>query len=348
MKNLTILITGASGEVGHGLIHHFAANVNDQIVAIDMKDLDSTLVSKNVTFIKGDILDQNLISKLKSEYKFDYIFHLAALLSTSGEKDPLRAHRVNVEGSLNMLEIARTHSEERGKPTVFIFPSTIAVYGLSASEHKNSDKTAEGSYLNPITIYGANKLYVERLGCYYSEHFKSLAPDAPTRIDFRAVRFPGLISSETVPTGGTSDYGAEILHAAVKGEAYECFVTPEATLPFMAMPDALRALVELAVAKPEFIKQRIYNVNAFSVSAVQIYNEVRKYFPGSTISYKPHQKRLSIVESWPKGIDDSAALREWGWKAKLDFSSAFESYLIPGVMKQYGLGSKESARASCP
>lgn len=347
METKTILITGASGEVGHGLIEHFAADKSVKIVALDMNELSPTLLRPNLEFMKGDILDSALISRLTSGYRFDCIFHLAALLSTSGEKDPLRAHRVNVEGSLNMLEIARAHTEASGKRTVFIFPSTIAVYGLSSAEHQNSSRTKEDFFLNPITIYGANKLYVERLGCYYSDHFRLLSSENTARIDFRAVRFPGLISAETMPTGGTSDYGAEILHSAVKGQPYECFVTPEATLPFMVMPDAVRALVELAQANPQNLSRRIYNVNAFSVSAAEIHSEVKKYFPGSTVSYKPHQKRLSIVESWPKGVDDSAARSDWGWKADLDFAASFEKYLIPGVMRQYGLKTGAAAMASC-
>lgn len=347
MGTKSILITGASGEVGHGLIEHFSGDGGSKIVALDMNDLSPALRRPNVEFIKGDILDPALVSKLRSDYRFDYIFHLAALLSTSGEKDPLRAHRVNVEGSLNMLEIARAHTEVSGTRTVFIFPSTIAVYGLSKGEHSQSLKTKEDLYLNPITIYGANKLYIERLGCYYSDHFRLLSTETMPRIDFRAVRFPGLISSETMPTGGTSDYGAEILHAAVKGQDYECFVTPEATLPFMAMPDAIRAIVELSQAKAENLSRRVYNVNAFSVSAAEIQSEVKKYFPGSAVSYKPHQKRLSIVESWPKGVDDSAARNDWGWRAMLDFKAAFETYLIPGVMRQYGLKNPDAAAASC-
>ena len=154
-------------------------------------------------------------------------------------------------------------------------------------------------------------------------------------IDFRALRFPGILSATTVPTGGTSDYGPEMLHAAAQGKAYACFVSREATLPFMTMKDAVRALLMLAQAPAALLTRKVYNVNAFTVTAQEIEEEVLRHFPAAQITYVPHEKREAIVHSWPGQYDDSAARRDWGWKPESGLMEAFRDYLVPGVKARY-------------
>src|SRR6185436_19116637 len=168
-------------------------------------------------------------------------------------------------------------------------------------------------------MYGCNKLYCEELGRYYARHYKRLSVDLAPRVDFRSVRFPGLISATTMPAGGTSDYAPEMIHAAAKGEHYACFVRPDTTIPFMAMPDAARALMRLAEAPRERLTRTAYNVSAFSRSAAEIRDVVLAAFPSAEITYKIDEKRQGIVDSWPADLDDSAARTDWGFAPAFDF-----------------------------
>ncbi len=288
------------------------------------------------THIQGDILDESLLARLISEYEFESIIHLAALLSTRAEFTPNQAHKVNVEGTRGLLQLAAEQSEWRGKPVKFIFPSSIAVYGLPDLETKTQyARVREWEWNTPRTMYGANKLYCEMLGIYFSEFYRQLAAEQPVMLDFRAIRFPGLISAFTVPSGGTSDYGPEMLHAAAKGEPYACFVREDVRIPFMAMPDAVTSLLKLNAAPTEAISQRVYNVTSFSLSAEEFKQEVIKYFPNAEIGYKPDLKRQTIVDSWSADMDDSAARRDWGWQPEYDLPRAFEEYLVPNIKKRY-------------
>ena len=173
------------------------------------------------------------------------------------------------------------------------------------------------------------------LGIYFSQYYRQLAAEQPVMLDFRAIRFPGLISAFTVPSGGTSDYGPEMLHAAAKGEPYDCFVREDVRIPFMAMPDAVNSLLQLNNAPSEVISQRIYNVTSFSLSAVEFKVQVQKYFPGAQINFRPDLKRQNIVDSWAADMDDSAARRDWGWLPKYDVEISFKDYLVPNIKKRY-------------
>lgn len=339
MKKKAVLITGANGEIGHGLIEHFIAQKESSLVALDLRDSAYPQYADHMHFVKGDIRNEKVLKTLQVQYEFTTIFHLAALLSTSGEKDPLLAHQVNVEGSVKLLQLAQEQSGATGVSVRFIFPSTIGVYGIrTVAEKYSAGKVAEDSFLTPITMYGVNKLYVENLGRYFSEYYQSLIEQNGTaRVDFRSVRLPGVVSAATVPAGGTSDYGPEMLHAAAKGEEYACFVAEKSALPFMVMPDAVKSLIDIAAADPSKLTRRVYNVGSFAVSAKEIEQEIKKYFPGAKTQYSPHPARHRIVESWPADVDDSAARQDWGWQPHYDFHSAFENYLVPGVMERYGL-----------
>jgi nucleoside-diphosphate-sugar epimerase len=208
MHEEVILITGANGEIGHGLIRHLA-DQKKAIVALDLNPLDEVLQPLVRHWQVGDILDFSLLEELFEEHHFSVIFHLASILSTKAELNPELAHKVNVEGTLNLLRLSEIQSRRDCMPVKFIYPSSIAVYGLPNLEIKQAaGKICEYQFTTPTTMYGINKLYCENLGRYYSKHYKQLANNAKPEelLDFRALRFPGLISSETVPTGGTSDY----------------------------------------------------------------------------------------------------------------------------------------------
>jgi len=176
------------------------------------------------------------------------------------------------------------------------------------------------------------------LGVYYSQYFRQLAVDRPVMLDFRSVRFPGLISAFTVPSGGTSDYGPEMLHAAAKGEPYSCFVREDSIIPFMVMPDAISALLKLANAPANKLSRRIYNVTSFSMTAGEFRKKVMQYFPQAQITFQPDIKRNNIVDSWPAGLNDNDARRDWNWQPDFDVERAFAEYLVPNIRKRYEKG----------
>jgi len=337
MHEEVILITGANGEIGHGLIHHLA-DQKKAIVALDLNPLDDVLQPLVRHWQIGDILNFALLEKLFEEYHFSVVFHLASILSTKAEQNPELAHKVNVEGTLNLLRLAEVQSRRDCLPVKFIYPSSIAVYCLPNLETKQAaGKVREDQFTTPATMYGINKLYCEHLGRYYSKHYKQLANNAnpDELLDFRALRFPGLISSETVPTGGTSDYGPEMLHAAAKGVSYDCFVRPDTRLPFMVMPDAVKSLISLKEAPRQALTQTVYNVTSFNPSAQELYELTVAAFPKADIRFVPDCHRQCIVDSWPADIDDSAAQRDWGWQPDYNFDRAFSEYLVPVIRARY-------------
>lgn len=335
MRKKAILITGASGEIGQALITSLAQSSPLPILTLDLHPIPQDLLTL-CSHISGDILDHNLLSRLVTEYDFEMIFHLAALLSTRSEFSPELAHQVNVDGTLALLQVAAEQSQRRGKPVSFIFPSSIAAYGMPNLEIKERDRQVkEWQWNNPTTMYGCNKLYCEQLGIYYSKHYQQLSANRPMMLDFRSLRFPGLISAFTVPSGGTTDYGPEMLHAAAQGKPYACFVREDSVLPFMAMPDAVTALLQLATAPAENLNHSIYNVTSFSLSAADFRNQVIRAFPDAQISFEPDLQRQGIVDSWPAELNDEAARRDWGWSPAYDLQRAFEDYLVPNIHRRY-------------
>jgi threonine 3-dehydrogenase len=335
MRTPVVLITGAGGEIGHGLVTR-RAPPGASIITIDVSPLDATLAPLVAREFTGSITDVALLERILAEFEVDRVFHLAALLSTRSEFTPVTAHHVNVEGTLNLLEFAQRQGESHGRPVVFVYPSSIAAFGLPTLEAKiRAGRVSEDQFSHPTTMYGCNKLYCEQLGHYYAHRYKQLSADAISRVDFRAVRFPGLISAVTMPSGGTSDYAPEMIHAAANGEPYDCFVRPDTTIPFMAMPDGVNALLALAAAPRELLTRTAYNLSAFSRSAADIREVVVRAFPDATIGYKVDAKRQRIVDSWPGDVDDSAARADWGFAPKYDFDRAFEQYLIPTIRERY-------------
>jgi threonine 3-dehydrogenase len=335
MRKRATLITGAVGEIGQALVSNLSEASDQLLLTLDLQPLPDNIAG-SVTHIQGDILDKGLLSRLVSEYEINTIYHLAALLSTRSEFTPAAAHHVNVEGTLVLLQLASEQSEWRGTPVKFIFPSSIAAYGMPDLETKtNYARVREWEWNYPRTMYGCNKLYCEQLGIYFSMHYRQLAADRPVMLDFRSLRFPGLISAFTVPSGGTSDYGPEMLHAAAQGEPYACFVRQDVRIPFMAMPDAVTALLRLTEAPAEKLSRRVYNVTSFSLSAADFQDWVLKFFPQAEVTFKPDVKRQAIVDSWPADLDDSAAQRDWNWQPEYDVERSFSEYLVPNIISRY-------------
>ena len=328
-----MLITGAGGEIGHGLIARLSEHGERAIVTLDISRLDATIADKVDREITGSILDRGLLERVLSEFRVELVFHLAALLSTRSEFTPMTAHQVNVEGTLNLLEFAQHEAESHGRPVVFMYPSSIAAYGLPDLAAKlAAGKVKEDEWPHPTTMYGCNKLYCEQLGTYYARHYKQLAAEPLSgRVDFRCVRFPGLISALTMPSGGTSDYAPEMIHAAANGQRYECFVRPDTRIPFMTMPDGIDALMRFASAPRQQLTRTTYNVAAFNPSAEEIREVVVRAFPSARIDWDVDQKRQGILDTWPADVDDSAARHDWVFAPRFDFERAFNEYLIPTI-----------------
>jgi nucleoside-diphosphate-sugar epimerase len=332
------LVTGAGGELGHALLHRLTEAGDEDVVALDLRPLDPALARRCRAVRVGDILDRRLLDRLTSEFEIATIFHLAAVLSTRAELAPEAAHEVNVDGTLNLLRLAAGEAQAHGHPVTFVFPSSIAVYGFPdlATRHA-AGRVPEESWTMPATMYGCTKLAGEHLGRYYARHYRQLAPRAAAGVDFRAIRFPGLISAFTVPSGGTSDYGPEMIHAAARDEPYACFVRPDTRIPFMAMPDAVDALLALRRAPAPSLSGAVYNAAGFTASAGELAERVRAAFPGARIAFAPDPRRQAIVDSWPEDVDDGRARRDWNFRPAHDLARTFDDYLVPNVRRRYAV-----------
>ncbi len=337
MRKHVTLITGAGGEIGHGLIERLVDEGDTAIITIDLNPLDGEFVGKVEHEYQGSILETHLVERILSEYEVERIYHLAAILSTRAEFTPVTAHQVNVEGTLKLLDFAQAQGESHGRTVVFLYPSSIAVYGLPNLETKAAaGAVREHEWNNPTTMYGCNKLYCEHLGRYFACHYKQLAAETLSgKVDFRAIRFPGLISAVTVPSGGTSDFAPEMIHAAAQGEPYACFVRPDTRIPFMVMSDAVDGLVQLARAERAQLGRTVYNITAFNPSAEEIRSLVMAGFPGAEISFEPDLKRQAIVDTWPADVDDNAARSDWGLDPRYDLEGGFNEFLIPRIRDRY-------------
>ena len=339
MREKIILITGSNGEIGQELIKTLSKLTDLKIVALDLNPPTDKIASLLYENIIGNILDKNLLDQIGSTYEIHEIYHLAALLSTRAEFAPHIAHEVNVTGTLNMLTLAVEQAKSQGKAIKFFFPSSIAIYGLENKTIKQSaGAITELEYCNPITMYGCNKLYCEKLGIYYSTHYHQLSEDYQNNlIDFRSIRFSGLISDTTEPQGGTSDYIPQMLHAAARGEVYSCFVNKNTRMPFMTMSDAIDSTIQLMSAENSNMISRIYHLSTFSPTAEEFANLLQKYFPNFQIQYVINNKRQQMVDSWPIDLNCDKAKNEWNWIPKYNLETAFSDYLIPGINKHYNI-----------
>ncbi len=325
-REKVILITGSNGEIGNNLINYFAKSTNTSILSLDLQPLENTTKVKK--HIVGSILNKEIIEDINADYEISSIYHLAAMLSTKSEFSPFSANEVNVNGTLNLIDLAIKQSITKNHPVKFFFPSSIAVYGI---DKNNNNPIKENECLFPKTIYGMNKLYCEQLGIYFANNYHRLTKDYKENLlDFRSIRFPGLISVITKPTGGTSDYIPGLLHAAAENqETYTCFVSEKAQLPFMVMPDAINAICKLMSIQKSYLKHEVYNISAFSPTVEQFYNKLLTYFPNLKIEYEINDKREEMVSGWPSQVDCSRALYDWNWEPKYNLDNAFSEYFIP-------------------
>jgi threonine 3-dehydrogenase len=337
MADKAVLITGACGEIGQALVQGLAKKGGYRIVTTDLMPLPENIKSMSAEHLQGD-----LVYRVKQfyDYDFDIMFHLAASLSSKAELATEEAHRINVEGTMQLLMLAAYKSEKRGRAVRFLFPSSIASYGFASLEAKiKAGRVTEDQHNSPHTMYGANKLYCEKLGEYYGNYYgqRHLDPQPPMMLDFRAIRFPGLISAFTLPSGGTSDYGPEMLHAAAQGKPYACFVREDTKISFMAMPDAIRAIMLLTDVPREYLTRQVYNISAFSLTAGEFRKRADNAFPGTKVIFDPNPRRQGIVDSWPEAMDDTSARADWGWQPDYDVDRFFDDYFLPEIRKRYGV-----------
>jgi nucleoside-diphosphate-sugar epimerase len=293
-----ILITGALGQIGSELASLLRKRYkNENVVASDIKPITEGIIAQEGPFEHIDCLNAQEIYPVIKKYKIDTVFHLAAILSVNGEKNPQLAWKVNINGLYNVLEIAR-----ECKCAVFT-PSSIAAFGPSTPK----DSTPQETIQRPSTIYGLTKVTGELLCDYYYSKYG---------VDTRGVRFPGIISYATLPGGGTTDYAVEIFYQALRNKKYICFLDKDTYLDMMYMPDALKATVNLMEADPSRLKHRnAYNVTAESFNPEQLAREIKKYIPDFVIKYNVDPIRQAIANSWPHQLDDSAARKDWGWSS---------------------------------
>jgi nucleoside-diphosphate-sugar epimerase len=313
MKQTKILITGANGQLGRVLTDVLRDKYGKENVLVsDIQRLDFD----QSPFEFLDILNTVRLKEIIGDYKITQVYHLAAILSAGGEYNPLKTWNINLNGLLSILELANEFKLEK----VF-FPSTIAVFGKTTPRIN----TPQDVPLLPTTVYGISKSTGELLCNYYHQRFG---------VDVRSLRYPGIISYQSIPAGGTTDYAVEIYHAAIKGEKYNCFLAKDTRLPMMYIDDALRATVELMEAQPENVKLRYgYNLAAMSFTPEEIYNSIKEYYPDFKIEYEP-DSRQKIAETWSETIDDSAAREHWGWKEKYHLKEMTE-IMITELRKQY-------------
>ncbi|MHA2180746.1 MAG: NAD-dependent epimerase/dehydratase family protein [Promethearchaeota archaeon] len=292
-----ILVIGASGQIGSELISELKKKYGkDNVIASDKKGNKSDVV------IELDILDKLLLSNVIKENSINTIFNLASILSAKGEKEPLKAWNVNSTGLLNVLQISKEQNIKR-----IIWPSSIAAFGPSTPQINTPNDTI----LDPNTMYGITKVTGELLSSYYFQKYN---------LDTRSVRLPGIISSKTLPGGGTTDYAVEIFYEAIREKKYTCFVEKDTVLPMMYMPDCVKCLINLLEADASRLKRRVYNVTSMSFSVEELAAEIKIHIPDFQIEYRP-DFRQEIANSWPKTIDDSLAREEWNWNPSYDLTS---------------------------
>jgi len=305
-----ILVTGAVGQIGSELTLALRDKYGaDNVAAAGRKTEPSPALRDSGPFVWCDVTDRAKLDETIRRYGIDTIVNMAALLSAVGEKNPQRCWDVNVNGLVNTLEAAREH-----KLTQVLCPSSIAVFGPETPR----DNTPQETILRPTTMYGVTKVAGELLCDYYVRRFG---------VDARGLRYPGIISAETLPGGGTTDYAVEIFYKAIEEGRYTCFVREDTSLPMMYMPDCIKATMDLMAAPFDTLKHHgDFNVGAMSFTAGELAAEIKRHISGFEVSYEP-DFRQDIADSWPSSIDDRAAREEWGWKPAYDLARMTEDML---------------------
>jgi len=320
LETKKILVTGSVGQIGSELTMALREKYgNDNVVATGRKTKPSETLLNSGPFEFIDITDRKTVEKAVKDYDIDTIYNMAAILSAVGEEKPLLCWNVNIDGMYNILEIARDFQMTR----VFV-PSSIAAFGPETPR----DNTPQETVLKPKTMYGVTKVAGELLGDYYFKRFG---------LDVRGVRYPGIISSETLPGGGTTDYAVEIFYEAIKNKKYTCFVKKDTVLPMMYMPDCIKGTIDLMEADVKKLKHHCdFNMASMSFSAEELAAEIKKHIPDFVCNYKP-DFRQEIADTWPKSIDDQASRMEWGWKPKYNISTMTED-MLEKLSKRYDEG----------
>jgi nucleoside-diphosphate-sugar epimerase len=304
-----ILVTGATGQIGSELVPALRSRHGNENVVVGVHRRPPAGELLDGPHENVDVTDRNSLDTVVEYYDVDTIYHMAAILSAAGEKNPWLAWDVNMNGTYNVLEAAR----ERDMVRLFV-PSSIAAFGPETPR----EDTPQETVLKPRTMYGLTKVAGELLCNYYFERFG---------LDVRGVRYPGIISYKTPPGGGTTDYAVEIFYEALKHRMYTCFLREDSTLPMMYMPDCIKATLDLMDADLSGLMHHAdFNLAAISFSPRELADEIKKHIPEFSISYEP-DSRQAIADSWPKTIDDSAAREEWNWEPDYDLASMTEDML---------------------
>jgi len=291
-----ILVTGAVGQIGTELVQALRAKYGrESVIAAGHTTKPTNAFRSSGPFRYLNVVDREQLARVVVEENVDMIFHMASILSAVGEMNPQLCYEVNMGGLYNVLEVARKHGLDK-----VISASSIAVFGADAPRINTPNDTI----MQPKTMYGITKVCGELLQDYYFHKYK---------VDTRSIRFPGIISSQAVPGGGTTDYSVEMYYAAVKNKPYTCFVREDTVLPMMYIPDAIKALIDLAMIDASRLKHRVFNVNSMSFSAGELAKSIGKIIPSFVCTYKPDY-RQTIADSWPTSLDDSAAREEWNWR----------------------------------
>lgn len=298
-----ILVIGSAGQIGSELVPFLRKKYgNDNVIATGRKTPLPDAIKNSGPVIYLDALEKNRLSEVLYEYEINTIFHMASILSATGEKIPQTAWDININGLINVLEAGRSYKVDK-----IVWPSSIAAFGPTTPRENTPNTTV----LQPTTMYGITKVAGELLAEYYYKKYN---------LDVRSMRLPGIISSETLPGGGTTDYAVEIFYEAIKNKKYTCFLREDTVLPMMYQPDCLKCMVDLLEADDSRLKRRVYNITGMSFSAGEIATEIKKHISEFEIDYSP-DFRQEIADSWPKTIDDSLAREEWGWNPTYDLSS---------------------------
>ena len=303
MANERILVIGASGQIGVELTLALRGVYgNNQVVAADLREMNPLLEGTG-PYVSLDVMNKEMLHVQVIRQNITQIYLLAAILSATGEKNPALAWNLNMQGLLNVLEIAREEKLQK-----VYWPSSIAVFGPTSPKQLCPQHTI----IEPTTVYGISKYAGEFWCSYYHQRFG---------VDVRSLRYPGLISYKSAPGGGTTDYAVDIYHQALNKGQYTCFLNSDTHLPMMYMPDAIRATMELMEAPADRIKVRTsYNLSAMSFSPAEIADSIRKHIPGFKMDYQA-DFRQAIADSWPQSIDDSPARIDWGWKEEFNLAS---------------------------
>ena len=310
MANERILVIGASGQIGVELTLALRGVYgNNQVVAADLREMNPLLEGTG-PYVSLDVMNKEMLHVQVIRQNITQIYLLAAILSATGEKNPALAWSLNMQGLLNVLEIAREEKIQK-----VYWPSSIAVFGPTSPKQQCPQHTI----IEPTTVYGISKYAGEFWCSYYHQRFG---------IDVRSLRYPGLISYKSAPGGGTTDYAVDIYHQALNKGQYTCFLRSDTQLPMMYMPDAIRATMELMEAPADRIKVRTsYNLSAMSFSPEEIADSIRAHLPAFKMDCKP-DFRQAIADSWPQSIDDSPARADWGWKEEFNLASMTADMLM--------------------